>query len=289
MLIPSPPGGGTDTLARLLTTRLGESVQWQFVPDNRPGAGGNLGMDALAKAAPDGYTLAMGESANLAINPYLYAKMPFDPAKDLMPVVLVGTVPLVLVVAPGRGFDAVTALVAAAKTRSLNFASSGNGTVGHMVGETWKRAAGLNLVHVPYRGAGPVMTDLIAGQVDLHFASYPAAAALIKGGKLLALAVTTSQRSTLLPDVPTMAELGWRDFDFRVFYGVVAPANTPAAMVERFNAQANRVLQSQATRDALLANGVESRGGTPNEFAAFLEGQRVLWARVVKESGAKVD
>ncbi len=289
LVVPSPPGGGTDTLARLVATKLGERLQWQIVADNRPGAGGNLGMDAAAKAAPDGYMIAMGESANLAINPALYAKMPFDPAKDLVPLVLVGTVPLVLVVAPGRGLETTAAIVAAARTKPLSFASSGNGTVGHMVGEMWKRAAGIDLLHVPYKGAGPVMTDLMGGQVDLHFASFPAAASLIKSGKLLPLAVTTAQRTPLLPEVPTLAELGFKDFDYRVFYGVVAPAGTPAPIVARLNAEINRVLQSPETRTSLVASGVEARGGTPEQFAAFLDAQRQQWARVVKESGAKVD
>lgn len=289
LIVPSPPGGGTDTLARLVATKLGESLQWQLVADNRPGAGGNLGMDAAAKSTPDGYTIAMGESANLAINPSLYAKMPFDPAKDLVPVVLVGTVPLVMVVAPGRGLDSTAAIIAAAKARPLSFASSGNGTVGHMVGEMWKRAAGIELLHVPYKGAGPVMTDLMGGQVDLHFASFPAAASLIKGGKLLPLAVTTAQRTALLPEVPTLAELGFKDFDYRVFYGVVAPASTPGPVVARLNAEINRILQMSETRASLNTSGVEGRGGTPEQFAAFLDAQREQWARVVKVSGAKVD
>lgn len=289
LLVPSPPGGGTDTLARLVATRLTETLQWQIVADNRPGAGGNLGMDALAKSAPDGYTLAMGESANLAINPFLYARMPFDAARDLSPIVLVGTVPLVLVVAPGRGLDTLAAIVVAARARPMSFASSGNGTVGHMVGEMWKGAAGIPLLHVPYKGAGPVMTDLIGGQVDLHFASFPAAAALIRAGKLQPLAVTTARRTALLPDVPTLAELGYHDFDYRVFYGLVAPSGTPVTVIDRLQAEVQRVLQAPEVRSTLMANGVEPAGGTPAQFAAFLDAQRSLWERVVKTSGARVD
>jgi hypothetical protein len=170
-IVPSPPGGGTDSLTRLLANKLGETLKWQMVVDNRPGAGGNLGLDIAAKAAPDGYTLVMGESSNLAINPYLYKKLPFDPAKDVAPVALVGTVPLVLVVSANAPFDSLKALVDAAKKKQLTFASSGNGTVGHLVGEMWKRAVGSDMLHVPYKGAGPVMIDLVGGQVDLHFAS----------------------------------------------------------------------------------------------------------------------
>jgi tripartite-type tricarboxylate transporter receptor subunit TctC len=288
-IVPSPPGGGTDTLTRLVAHKLTELMSWQLVVDNRPGAGGNLGMDAAAKSPADGYTLVMGESSNTAINPSLYSKLPFDPAQDLAPVVLVGTVPLVLVVAATRGWDATAALVAAAKAKPLTFASSGNGTVGHLVGEMWKRSAGVDVLHVPYKGAGPVMTDLIGGQVDLHFASIPAAAPLIRAGKLKPLAVTSAQRTALLPDVPTLGEAGYKDFDYRVFYGVLVPAGTPGDVIAQLSAAINRALQAADVRAALVDNGVELRGGTPQQFAAFLDVERSKWARVVKTSGAKVD
>lgn len=288
-IVPSPPGGGTDTLTRLIANSITQARQWQFVVENRVGAGGNIGMEVAAKAVPDGYTIVMGESANTAINPSLYAKMPFDPARDLAPIALVGTVPLVLVVAAGSSLDSPAAIVAAAKTRSLTFASSGNGTVGHLVGEIWKRDAGIELLHVPYKGAAPVMTDLVGGQVDLHFASIPAAAALVKAGKLKALAVTTAQRSSVLPDVPTLAEVGYPGFDYRVLYGVLAPAGTPADVVSRVNAEINRALQTPEVRASLAQNGVEPGGGTAAAFATFLERERTKWARVVKASGARVD
>jgi tripartite-type tricarboxylate transporter receptor subunit TctC len=288
-VVPSPPGGGTDTLTRLVASKLTELMSWQLVVDNRPGAGGNLGMDLAAKSPADGYTLVMGESSNTAINPSLYARLPFDPAKDLAPVVLVGTVPLVLVVSAARGWDSTAALVAAAKAKSLTFASSGNGTVGHLVGEMWKRSAGVDVLHVPYKGAGPVMTDLIGGQVDLHFASIPAAAQLIKSGKLRALAVTSAQRTALLPDVPTLGEAGYKDFDYRVFYGVLVPAGTPADVIAILSGAIDRALQAPDVRAAFVDNGVELRGGTPEQFAAFLGTERAKWARVVKTSGAKVD
>jgi tripartite-type tricarboxylate transporter receptor subunit TctC len=288
-IVPSPPGGGTDTLTRLVANALTQARQWQFVVDNRAGAGGNIGMDVAAKSVPDGYTIVMGESANTAINPSLYSKMPFDAAKDVVPVALVGTVPLVLVVAPGRSLDSPAAIVAAAKSRSLTFASSGNGTVGHLVGEIWKRDASIELLHVPYKGGGPVMTDLIGGQVDLHFASIPAAAALVKAGKIKPLAVTTMQRSSVLPDVPTLAEVGFPGFDYRVLYGVLAPTGTPADVVTRLNAEINRVLQAPDVRASLAQNGVEPGSGTATEFGAFLDRERTKWARVVKASGARVD
>ncbi len=289
MVVPSPPGGGTDTLSRLLGKKLGELAQWQVVVDNRPGAGGNLGLDLAAKAAPDGYTIVMGESSNLTINPYLYKTLPLDPTKDVAPVALVGTVPLVLVVAADRPFDSLAALIAAAKKKQLVFASSGNGTVGHLVGETWKRAAGIDLLHVPYKGAGPVMTDLMGGRVDMHFASLPAALPLVKGGKLRALAVTSVRRLPSLPDVPTLIESGFPDFDYHVFYGVLVPRATPAAIVTRLNGEINRALQADDMRASLAGLGVDVRGGTAEQFAAFLANERSKWARAVKESGATVD
>ncbi|HVO89810.1 MAG TPA: tripartite tricarboxylate transporter substrate binding protein [Casimicrobiaceae bacterium] len=288
-VVPSPPGGGTDSLTRLLAHKLSELLRWEIVVDNRPGAGGNLGMDIAAKAAPDGYTIVMGESANLAINPYLYRKLPFDPARDVTPVALVGTVPLVLVVAADRPFDSLASLLAAAKKKQLVFASSGNGTVGHLVGETWKRAAGVDLLHVPYKGAGPVMTDLLGGQVDMHFASLPAALSLIKSGRLRALAVTSAQRVPLLPDVPTLIESGFPDFDYHVFYGVLAPAGTPPAIVTRLNAEIDRALQASDVQAGLAQRGVDPRPGTADQFASFLTTERAKWERAVKVSGATVD
>ncbi len=288
-IVPSPPGGGTDGLTRLLANKLTESLRWEIVLDNRPGAGGNIGMDLAAKAEPDGYTIVMGESSNLTINPALYKSMPFDPAKDVVPVVLVGTVPLVLVVASTQPFDSLQSLITAAKSRQLAFASSGNGTVGHLVGEMWKRAAGVDVLHVPYKGAGPVMTDLLGGRVDLHFASLPAAAALVKGGKLRALAVTSAKRLPSMPDVPTLIESGYPGFDYHVLYGVMAPARTPAPMIAQLNAEFNRAMQAPDIRASFAERGVDIGGGTPDQFGAFLDAERAKWSRAVRASGATVD
>ena len=289
LLVPSPPGGGTDGISRLVASAVGEAEGWTIVVDNRAGAGGNIGMDAAAKSAPDGYTIVMGESANLAINPYLYKSLPFDPAKDVVPVALAGTVPLVLVVSSASTIDSVASLVAEAKRRKLSFASSGNGTVGHLVGETFKRAAGIDYLHVPYKGAGPVMTDLLGGQVDLHFASLPAALPLVKSGKLRALAVTSPKRAPQLPDVPTLAESGFPNFDFQVFYGVMAPAGTPSDRVARLNAAIERALATPALREKLTAIGVSVQPGSPEDFGKFLAGERRKFADAVKASGATVD
>ena len=289
LLVPSPPGGGTDGISRLVASAVGEAEGWTIVVDNRAGAGGNIGMDAAAKSAPDGYTIVMGESANVAINPYLYKSLPFDPAKDVVPVALAGTVPLVLVVSSASKIDSVAALVSEARKRKLSFASSGNGTVGHLVGETFKRAAGIDYLHVPYKGAGPVMTDLLGGQVDLHFASLPAALPLVKSGKLRALAVTSPKRAPQLPDVPTLAESGFPNFDYQVFYGVMAPAGTPSDRVARLNAAIERALATPALREKLTGIGVSVQPGSPEDFGKFLAGERRKFADAVKASGATVD
>jgi len=289
LVVPSPPGGGTDGISRLVASAVGDAEGWTIVVDNKPGAGGNIGMDATAKAPPDGYTIAMGESANLAINPYLYRSLPFDPAKDVVPVALAGTVPLVLVVASTSPIDSVAALVAAAKQRKLTFASSGNGTVGHLVGESFKHAAGIDYLHVPYKGAGPVMTDLLGGQVDLHFASLPAALTLVKSGKLRALAVTSDTRVPQLPEVPTLTESGYPGFQYQVFYGVVSPAGTPPDRVALLNTAIARALATPALRDKLAGIGVSVQPGSPEEFGRFLAQERSKYADAVKVSGARVD
>ena len=290
LVIPSPPGGGTDTLARLIANKLSETLKWQILPDNRPGAGGNLGMDIAAKAAPDGYTIALGESANLTINPYLYTTMPFDAAKDLSPIVLVGTVPLVMVTSPSRPFDTVAKVAAAARQTPLTFASGGNGTMGHLAGEIWMRRAGVELQHVPYRGGAAAVTDVIAGQVDLHFASIPAAAAmLVDPPTLRALAVTTSRRTPDLPSVPTFEEAGYPGFAPQVIYGVVGPARMPGPVVERLNSEINRVLQAPDVKERLAKIGATPRGGTPAEFAQFLTEERAKMAKAVADSGARID
>lgn len=289
LVVPSPPGGGTDALARLVSGKVAELAKWQFFVENRPGAGGNLGMDTVAKSSPDGYTLALGESANLAINPYLYKKMPYNAVKDLRPIALVGTVPLVLVVPASSPYADIGALATAVKQRSLTFASSGNGTVGHLVAEMWRKELGAQMVHVPYRGAGPLMTDLVGGQVDLHFASYPAALALVKSGKLKALATTSVARQPGLPGVPTMGEVGYRNFVHQVFYGVIAPAGISAQLAGRINAEVNRALQSPDIQASLAERGVNSLPGSPEKFEEFLLAEREKFARAVRESGATVD
>lgn len=293
LVVPAPPGGGTDGMARLLANALTESVGWTFVPDNLPGAGGNIGFDTTFKASKDGYTLAMGESSNMVVNQYLYSRIPFNIEKDMQPVALVARVPLVLIVSANRPHTSMAALVAAGKKGPLSFASSGNGTLAHLVGELWKRKAGLDMQHIPYRGAAPAMTDLIGGQVDMFFASVPVALPMIQGGKVRALAVTAGERVPVLKDVPTMSEAGFKDMEASVVFGLVGPAGIPGPLVSRINAEANKALQRPAVVQQLNAMGVErtpgSFGGDAEAFARVLREERAKWAPVIKASGATVD
>nr|MDP2191412.1 tripartite tricarboxylate transporter substrate binding protein [Rhodoferax sp.] len=288
-VVPNPPGGGTDAIARSMATQMSSALQWQIVVDNRPGAGGSIGLDFAAKAVPDGYTIVLGETSNLAINPALYQKLPYDPVTDFEPIILVGSVPLVIVVAANSPYRSLADLVAAAKGGSLTMASAGNGTVGHLAGEMLKKKVGMQLLHVPYKGAAQAMTDLLGGQVGVFFASLPSAIAQINSGRLRALAVTSAKRTALLPTVPAVAELGYGDFDASVWYAILAPAKVPASLVSQLNADITRVLQSAEMRTRFLADGLNMEGGTPQRLGSFIVAERSKWAEVVKFSGAKID
>ncbi len=291
LVVPFPPGGGTDIAARTLANKLAETAKWNFVVENKPGAGGNLGVEQAVRAPADGYTLVIGQTSNLAINPALYAKLPYDPLKDLSPIALIVSAPVVLVVAADSRFKSLADLVAAAKRDpgAVSFASPGNGTVSHLAGELLQRAAGIRLTHVPYKGAPPALTDTLGGQVQSFLSSVPSALGHIKTGRLRALAVTSAKRSAEMPDVPTIAESGHAGFEANTWYGLLAPAATPAPVVARLNAAANRVLAMPDVRQRLASEGGDALGGTPEEFAAFLRAEHAKWGRVVKESGAKLD
>lgn len=291
IVVPAPPGGGTDTMARVVGTGLTSDKRWTVVVDNAPGAGGNIGLDRVAKASADGYTLAMGESSNLTVNQYLFKKMPFDVEKDLKPVALVARVPLVLVVSAKGPHATVADLVQASKSKAVTFASSGNGTLGHLVGELWKRKASLNLTHVPYRGAAPAMQDLMGGQTDMFFASITAVWPLLEAGSLRPLAVASAKRSPILPAVPTMAELGHVDIEANVLFGLVTTGGTPDAVIMQLNREVDGVLQQRARKASLIAMGAipESIGGSIGAFEQVLKADRAKWSQVVKESGATVD
>jgi tripartite-type tricarboxylate transporter receptor subunit TctC len=291
LIVPFPPGGGTDIAARTIANKLSETAKWTFVVENKPGAGGNLGVEQAVKSPPDGYTLVIGQTSNLAINPALYAKLPYDPLKDLNPIALVVSAPVVLVVATSSPYKSLGDLLAAARRDpgAVTFASPGNGTVSHLAGELLQRAAGVKFTHVPYKGASQAMTDLLGGQVQSFMSSVPSALAQIRGGRLRAIAVTSAKRAAEIPEVPTIAESGYPGFEAITWYGLLAPAGTPAAIIKRLNAEVNRVLGMPDVSGRLAAEGGEVLGGPPERFASLLKADHAKWGRAVKESGAKVD
>lgn len=289
LIVPFPPGGGTDISARTLANKVSESAKWTFVIENKPGAGGNLGVEQAVRSPADGYTLVIGQTSNLAINPALYAKLPYDPLKDLSPIALVVSAPVVVVVAADSKFRSLADLLAAAKGGTVTYASPGNGTVSHLSGELLQRASGAKLTHVPYKGAAQALTDTLGGQVQSFMSSVPSALAHIKSGRLRALAVTSAQRSPELPGTPTIAESGYPGFDASTWYGLLAPAGTPVPVISRLNSEVNRALATKEVRERLASEGGQTLGGSPAQFAAFLAAEHAKWGRIVRESGAKVE
>jgi tripartite-type tricarboxylate transporter receptor subunit TctC len=291
VVVPFPPGGGTDIIAREVSQRVATATGWNFVIENKPGAGGNLGVDAVAKAAPDGHTLVIGQTSNLAINPTLYAKMPYDPVKDLAPIVLVASAPLVVVTGANSPYKTLADAVAAAKAApgAVNFASPGNGTVAHLTSELFQKAAGIKTQHVPYKGAAQALTDVIGGNVQLYLSSVPTLLGQIKQGKLRALAVTSAKRVDDLPAVPTINESGYKGFDASTWFGFLAPAGTPKEVITRLNTEFNKALQQAELRKKLGDEGADPMGGSAEQLAALIKDDIVRWGRVVKESGARVD
>jgi tripartite-type tricarboxylate transporter receptor subunit TctC len=296
IVVPFAPAGTTDILARALAPELGKAFGQSFIIDNKPGAGGNLGADAVAKSPPDGYTLLMGTVGTHAINAALYPKMPFDPVRDFVPIVLVAGVPNVLVMNPAKAeaykINSVADLIRFAKANpgKLNMASSGNGTSIHLSGELFKAMTGTYMLHFPYRGSGPALLDLMGGTMDVMFDNLPSSLPQIKAGKLKALAVTSAQRSAALPELPTIAEAGpVKGFDASSWFGLLAPAGTPAEIVNRIQQETAKALESTALKERLVAQGAIPGGQPPAEFARFIAAETKKWAQVVKVSGAKVD
>ena len=291
LIVPFPPGGGTDLFSRAVASKLSETLNWTLVVDNKPGAGGNLGIEAAVKLPADGYTMVMGQTSDLAVNPTLYRKLPYDPLKDLAPVVLVASAPIVMVVSDKSPFRSLGDLVAAAKEKPgrITLATPGNGTVSHLSAVLLQHAAGIELVHVPYKGAAQALPDLMGGQVDLFSSSVSSSIGQIKGGKLRALAVTSAKRSPALRDVATVAESGYPGFDADTWYGLLMPAGAPPAVVQRVNAEVNKVLSLPDLRERIGAEGGEPLGGTPERFAALLKADLAKWGNAVRQSGAKVD
>jgi len=298
IVVPFAPGGTTDILARAMAPELQKAFGQPFVVENRAGAGGNIGADLVAKAAPDGYTLLMGTVGTHGINKALYSRLAFDPEKDFAPVTLVAGVPNVMVVnadkARAAGINTVADFIRAAKASpgKFNMASSGNGTSIHMAGELFKTMSGTYMIHFPFSGSGPALMSLAAGDMDVMFDNLPSSMQLIKAGKLKALAVTSAQRSPALPDVPTVEEAGGpalKGFEASSWFGLLAPSGTPPEIVSRLQQEAARSLGTPALKDKLLAQGAIAGGNTPQQFAAFIHDEHAKWARVVKASGAKVD
>ncbi|HYC37484.1 MAG TPA: tripartite tricarboxylate transporter substrate binding protein [Usitatibacter sp.] len=290
IVLPFSAGGSSDPVARLIARHLTTAFGQPFVVENRPGAGGNIGSDIVAKSAPDGYTLLF-TAGSFAINPSLYSKLPFDPAKDFDPVVHVATLSGILVVHPSVPASNVKELIQLARSKpgGVNYASAGSGTVPHLAGELFRAAAKIEMTHVPYKGSNPALSDLIGGQVQVMFANMPGTLQHVKAGRLKVLAVTGARRSELLPDVPTIGESGLPGYEATNWYGVFAPAGTPPAIVARLNAEINKAMAAPEFLDHMRLEGAEAIGGSPAQFRSFFRGEMERWAPVVKSAGVKVD
>jgi tripartite-type tricarboxylate transporter receptor subunit TctC len=289
ILVPQTPGGASDALARIVGQKLSEKWHQPVVVDNRPGAGGNVGMEMVATAPADGYTLLMSYVGTQAINGALYKKLPFDPAKDFAPVATIATLPFVMVVKNDAPYKTVQEVVAAAHRSQLTFGSAGNGSVNHLLGEMFNTAAGVKLVHVPYRGAAPAMQDLMAGHINLVFTSLPSVAGSIKTGAVRAIAVTSAKRAASFPNIPTIAEAGYPEFDVNPWFGLFAPTKVPADVIRKINADVSEVVKSKEVVDKLAAEGAEPYLTTPQEFTAVLKADVDKWGKVVRTSGASID
>lgn len=290
-IVPFPAGGGTDIVARDVTQKMSVTAKWTFVIDNKPGSGGNLGIDTAAKAPADGYSLVIGQTSNLAINPSLYSKLPYDPIKDLTPIGLIGNAPLVLVVPTDSPFKTLGDVVKAAKAQPgfINYATSGNGTVAHLATELFQREAGIKLTHIPYKGATQGINDVIGGQVQLYMSSVPTLLGHIKNGKLRPLAVTAAKRTDDLPQTPTVAESGYKGFEAVTWFGLLGPAKLPASVVRTANTELNKALNSPDLRKKLEDQGLNVTPSSSEEFAKLIKADITKWAPVVKDSGAKAD
>lgn len=291
MVVTFPPGGSTDVVVRMLVPRLNEKLGQQVVVDNRPGAGGNIGLTAVARAPTDGYTLGVGAAGGLSANVSLYAQMPFDPVKDFRPVTMLAAIPFVLIGHPSVTAKNQRELIALAKTTpgKLSIGHGGNGTAMHLSAQLFGQMSGAQFVEVPYRGSGPAALDVLAGQVPLAIVDLPSALQHIKAGKLVAYAVTSPQRLPMLPDVPTVSEGGLTGYDSTGWFGVVAPAGTPAPMIARLNAEITAALNDNEIKASMRNLGVEPAPGTAAEFEAYIKSETVKWARVIKTSGTKID
>ena len=290
LIVPFPPSGGTDIMSRVVAQKLSEANHWTVVIDNRAGAGGNIGVDAAAKSPPDGYTLVMGQTSNLAINPTLYKNLPYDPLKDLAPVVLVGQAPAVIAVRQESPFKSLADLIGAARAKpgQVTMATPGNGTVAHLSGVRLMHAANVKFEHIPYKGASAALPDLLGGNVDFYMSSVPSVQGQIASGKLRAIAVTSLKRSPVLASTATVAE-SYPGFNAVTWFGILAPAGTPKPIIDKLNTAINKVLQDPSVKAAIEKEGGTVEGGTPQQFHDFIRDEMAAWAIVVKQSGAQVD
>jgi len=288
LVVGQAPGGATDVIARLVSPKLGEQLGQQVIVENRTGAAGSIGAAFIAKSAPDGYNLLVA-SSSYAINPSLYADMPFDPARDLLPVTLIAEAPFLLVVHPSMPVHSVKELVALAKQKpgTLNYASGGNGSSGHLAGELFKFLAGVNIVHIPYKGAGPALVDVMAGQVHFTFGSVLSSMGHVKNGRLRGLGVTGAKRSSGAPELPTIAEAGVKGYQTTSWYGLLAPANTSGQIVNLLSVSMNKAVQSPEVKNKILNDGAEPDGGTPKQFQELMIAEMRRAAEIVKRAGIK--
>ncbi len=291
LVVPFPPGGSLDFAGRLIAQKLTEAWSQSVVVENKPGAGGNIGADLVAKAPADGYTILLGALSTHAVNPSLYASMPYDAVRDFAPITLIAVTPNVLVVNANSPVRNVVEFIAYTKANpgKLSFGSGSNGSAGHLAGELYKVETGTDAVHIPYKGGAPATQALLAGDTQFMFDNLANAMAQVKGGKLRALAVTTARRSSLAPDLPTMAEAGLPGFDISTWYGLFAPAGTPSAIVAKWNADVTKILNAPDVRARFVADGAEPAPDTPEQFSQFIAAELAKYARIVKASGAKVD
>lgn len=289
IVVPQTPGGASDALARIVGQKLSDKWQQPVVVENRPGAGGNVGMELVAQAPADGYTLLMSYVGSHAINAALYKKLPFDPERDFAPVATLATLPFVLVARPDAPFKTVRELADLGRRQPLTFGSAGNGSVNHLLGVMFNAATGSKLEHIPYRGAAPAMQDLMSGQISLVFTSLPSVASSIRSGTLRGIAVTSAHRSQSFAQIPTIAESGFKDFDVSPWFGLFAPAKTPAAIVRRMNQDIQEVLKSRDVIEKFQGQGADPFITQPAEFAAILKADLAKWSEVVKASGAQID
>jgi tripartite-type tricarboxylate transporter receptor subunit TctC len=289
LVVAFAPGGSTSIVARAVSDKMSEALGQKIIIDNRAGAGGTIGTKAVAGSAPDGYTIALGYTGTLAIGPSLYINAGYDPRKDFAPIGMIGNAPNSLVVHPSFPAKTVAELIAYAKANpdKVNFGSAGVGTASHVSGEYFATAAGIKLVHVPYKGTGPALTDLIGGHIPMAFAPIPATHSQISSGTLRALAVTSATRTSLLPEIPTIAETGLTGFDASLYYGLVAPAGTPRPVIDKLNAALRAALASDDVKKRLVSDGTEVTPSTPEEYSAFIDKDETKWSKIVKASGAK--